>query len=73
MRGRVVEDDMRWLEAVMKFVWGTDQKCSMPEQLAEADRMLDDVEAKVHHLQVTLDERRAENLQEAMLQLTDRG
>lgn len=41
-------------EAVLKFVFGTDTHWSMPGQLEEADRIIDEAERKVATLRATL-------------------
>lgn len=64
---------MRFMEAVVKLLWGTDTKCASQEARAEGDRMLADAERKVDKLQQTLDESPARDLDEAIYQMTHRG
>jgi hypothetical protein len=59
---------MRLLEAIMKAVWGTDEKCR--QQRAEGDRMLARAEKRVSELNAVLHEKPPRNLDEAIYEMT---
>jgi hypothetical protein len=62
--------DMRLVEALVKMIWGTDERCE--RERAATDRMLADAEQKVETLQHVLDERAPRNLDETLYELTHR-
>lgn len=64
------DKDLRWVEALMKAVWGTDERCQQPGQRAESDAMLDRAERRVERLQARLEQRPPDNLDQAMRELT---
>jgi len=61
---------MGCLEALVKMVWGTDERARQDH--AAGDRMLAEAEAKVEKLQRVLDDSPARNLDEALVQLSHR-
>ena len=61
---------MRLLEALMKAVWGTDEKCRLSSQRAESDRILEQAERSVDRLNLALGERPPVNLDEALYEMT---
>ena len=61
---------MSLVEAVVKMIWGTDEKCLRERR--EGERMIAEAEAKVDRLQRVLDEGPARNLDEALYQMTHR-
>jgi hypothetical protein len=69
-RGKRGPDDMRFMEAVMKLLWGTDTKCSSQHARAQGAEMVADAERKVDALQQVLNERPARDLDEALYQMT---
>jgi hypothetical protein len=62
-------DDLRWMEALMKSIWGTDTRCEQPAERAAADAMLDRAERRVERLQAHLDQPHR-NLDEALRDMT---
>jgi hypothetical protein len=57
---------MRFWEAVMKGLWGTDTRCASANQRKDAERLVAEAEAKVDQLNRTLDEAPPKNLDEAI-------
>lgn len=62
--------DLRWVEALMKAIWGTDQRCREPVERAETDAMLERAERRVERLRATLDHHPPRNIDETMRQIT---
>jgi hypothetical protein len=60
---------MRFWEAVMKGLWGTDERCRRDR--AEGERMIAEAERKVGQLNAALD-KPPRNLDETLYQMTRR-
>ena len=59
------------MEAVVKFIWGTDEACR--QQRDASDQMLSRAEAKVDRLNAKLDEHPPRNLDETLYVMTHRS